>query len=101
MEKPDPEQAPSNQAVIGRYILPTEIIPILEQQSPGAGGEIQLTDALQTLAMTGKVKSFALPGQRFDCGSKLGYLQAVITTALAREDLADRLRPFLSQIASR
>ncbi len=97
VEKPDPDDAPSTQAVIGRYILPPEIIPILADQSPGAGGEIQLTDALQVLAARGDVRAFNLPGQRFDCGSKLGYIQATLATAMARPDLAERLRPYLSQ----
>lgn len=100
VEKPKPDQAPSTHAVMGRYILPAEIIDILEDQAPGAGGEIQLTDALQTLATRGQVRSFTMQGQRFDCGTKLGYIQAMVTSALARDDLSDRLRPFLSQIQS-
>ena len=100
VEKPNPELAPSTTAVMGRYILPPSIMSILEKQKPGAGDEIQLTDALQTLALKGQVQSFDMPGKRFDCGTKLGYIQATISSALARDDLRYRLRPFLSQIQS-
>ena len=92
IEKPAVDKAPSTQAVIGRYILPPEIIPILETLERGAGNEIQLTDALQILAREGKVTSHTLQGQRFDCGSKLGYVEATIAAALGRADLADRLK---------
>ena len=100
VEKPDPDQAPSTIAAIGRYILPPEIIGILETQASGAGGEVQLTDALQVLAQAGQVRRFDFTGTRFDCGSKLGYVQATVAVALARDDLQPALRTFLSQTLS-
>ena len=99
IEKPAIDQAPSTQAVIGRYILPPEIIPILETLERGAGNEIQLTDALQVLAAQGKVTSHTLHYTRYDCGSKLGYVEATIAAALAREDLGPRLRESLRGLA--
>ena len=95
VEKPRPEDAPSNLAVIGRYILVPQIFEFLERQQKGAGGEIQLTDALAWLA--GKVPFHGLrfEGQRFDCGNKAGFLQANIAFGLARDDLRDELKAFL------
>lgn len=95
VEKPLPIDAPSTKAVIGRYILPPEIISILGRLNPGSGGEIQLTDALQVLAEKGEVRYLDLSGQRFDCGSKLGFVQATIAVAMSRGDLANKLQPFL------
>lgn len=97
IEKPTPDQAPSNTAVIGRYILPPEIISILDGQEPGAGGEVQLTDALQVLAKRGEVRQFDFAGTRFDCGSRRGYVRATVAAALARDDLKPDLTEFLSQ----
>ena len=87
VEKPDPERAPSTLAVIGRYILQPEVIEALEEQKPGAGGEIQLTDAIA--ATLGKVPLHAVrfEGRRFDCGSKLGFIEANVAFALARQNL--------------
>ncbi len=95
IEKPQPDEAPSNLAVIGRYILVPQVFEFLERQQRGAGGEIQLTDALAWLA--GKVPFHGLrfEGQRFDCGDKAGFLQANIAFALARDDLRDELQTFL------
>ena len=97
VEKPQPGHAPSTTAVIGRYILPPEIISLLENQQPGAGGEIQLTDALQVMAAKGQVRAFEFSGTRFDCGSKQGYVRATVASALARADLADEFYDYLSQ----
>jgi len=101
VEKPAPETAPSNKAVIGRYILQPEVFDLLERQQPGAGNEIQLTDSLA--AMIGlegmPFHGLAFDGQRFDCGDKLGFLEATIAFALARDDLADGLRAYLRELA--
>jgi UTP--glucose-1-phosphate uridylyltransferase len=89
VEKPDPDRAPSTLAVIGRYILQPEVFEALEDQKPGAGGEIQLTDAIA--ATLGKVPLHAVrfEGQRFDCGNKLGFVEANVAFALARQSLRD------------
>jgi UTP--glucose-1-phosphate uridylyltransferase len=79
VEKPRPEKAPSNLAVIGRYVLTPRILSILEQVTPGAGGEIQLTDAIASLLKEERVLAYRFRGTRYDCGSKLGYLQATVS----------------------
>lgn len=76
VEKPSPDQAPSNLAIIGRYILTPEIFDVLRTTKPGAGGEVQITDALQTLAHQGKVIAYRFQGRRFDCGSIDGFVEA-------------------------
>jgi UTP--glucose-1-phosphate uridylyltransferase len=76
VEKPDPSEAPSNLAIIGRYILIPEIFEIIRQTKPGKGGEIQITDALLTLAKQGKVLAYRFRGRRFDCGSVDGFVEA-------------------------
>jgi UTP--glucose-1-phosphate uridylyltransferase len=78
VEKPQPADAPSNLAVIGRYVLTSRIFDLLGKVTPGAGGEIQLTDAISALLKEEKALAVRLPGRRFDCGSKLGYLQATV-----------------------
>jgi UTP--glucose-1-phosphate uridylyltransferase len=98
VEKPKPDQAPSNLAVIGRYILPPEIFPILEKTSPGKGGEIQLTDALQELARRTPLYGYEFMGDRYDAGDKVGYLQANIAFALKRPELAARVKEFLKKV---
>ena len=99
VEKPAPEQAPSTLAVIGRYILEPEIFEYLETQDRGAGNEIQLTDAMSR--MIGKVPFHGLrfSGRRYDCGDKLGYLEANIAFGLAREDLGPGLARILRNIS--
>lgn len=87
VEKPKPEVAPSRLAVIGRYVLRPEVFAILDAQKPGAGGEIQLTDAMARLIGRQPFHGFRFEGTRFDCGDKLGYLEAIVAMALAREDL--------------
>jgi UTP--glucose-1-phosphate uridylyltransferase len=77
VEKPKPEEAPTNLAIIGRYILTPDVFPILEQTEAGAGGEVQITDALNVLAKAGKVVAYKFKGKRFDCGSVDGYVEAI------------------------
>ena len=97
VEKPKPEAAPSNLAVIGRYILTPQVLAALDAMKEGAGGEIQLTDAIDAEAKGGRpVTGFRFEGERFDCGSKAGYLQATVAFALARPDLAGEFRAWLS-----
>ena len=96
VEKPKPEAAPSNLAIIGRYILTPQVMETLERGKRGAGNEIQLTDAIAAQIDAGApVTGFRFEGQRFDCGSKAGYLQANIVFALARQDLGGELAAFL------
>ncbi|MCY0904380.1 UTP--glucose-1-phosphate uridylyltransferase GalU [Arthrobacter sp. H14-L1] len=99
VEKPSPEEAPSNLAMIGRYVLHPAIFEVLEKTPPGRGGEIQLTDALQTLACRegngGGVYGVVFRGRRYDTGDKLSYLKAVVTLACERDDLGPELRQWL------
>lgn len=101
VEKPDADKAPSNLAVIGRYILTPNVLRNLNKQKVGSGGEIQLTDAIATeVEETGDVYGFRFQGQRFDCGAKAGFLQATIAFAMAREDLRDELAGYLSSLST-
>jgi UTP--glucose-1-phosphate uridylyltransferase len=97
VEKPKSGTAPSNLAVIGRYLLPPDIFGILEQVKPGAGGEIQLTDALAVLAQQGRLLGVTLRGERHDAGDRLGYLQANIAYALKRPELREGLLAFMKK----
>ena len=100
VEKPNPDVAPSNLAVIGRYILAPAVMDSLSEKKLGAGGEIQLTDAIAAQIDNGAdVFGYKFEGQRFDCGSKAGYLQATVEFALAREDLREEFLGFLGSIA--
>lgn len=99
VEKPKQEDAPSNLAVIGRYILTPTVLQKLNKKKTGAGGEIQLTDAISDAREEGEeVYGFRFKGQRFDCGSKAGFLQATVAFALDREDLRDDLWSYLNDI---
>lgn len=98
VEKPKREEAPSNVAVLGRYIITPEIFRHLEETKPGAGGEIQLTDALKTLAGEQGMFAYDFEGRRYDVGDRLGYLEATVEFALRREDLKDEFRAYLEQI---
>ncbi len=99
VEKPAPDKSPSNLAVIGRYILAPSVLENLNNIEKGAGGEIQLTDAIAAdLAQDRKVFGYRFAGQRFDCGSKSGFLQATVSYGLAREDLREDLKAFLKDI---
>ncbi len=98
VEKPRAEDAPSNLAVIGRYILSPSVLVNLNRMKQGAGGEIQLTDAIAEEAPAGKVYGFRFRGQRYDCGSKAGFLQATVAFGLARPDLRDEFSVYLNEM---
>ena len=98
VEKPPRGSAPSNLAVVGRYLLPPEIFDILDQVKPGAGGEIQLTDALAVLARQGRLIGVRFRGVRHDAGDRLGYLQANVAYALKRPDLREALLIWLREV---
>ena len=95
VEKPEPARAPSTKAVVGRYILTPEIFNCLEKIGTGAGGEIQLTDAIAELLKKEEVYSLAFAGKRYDCGTKLGYLQANVEYALKHPELKDEFSNYL------
>jgi len=92
VEKPPREQAPSNLIITGRYILQPQIFALLEKQAGGAGGEIQITDSMITLAKTQPFYGLKFDGRSFDCGSKIGFLSANIAYAMERPDLGPALR---------
>ncbi len=99
VEKPPMGEAPSNLAVIGRYILTPRVLQQLNRKKTGAGGEIQLTDAIADAREAGdEVFGFRFDGKRFDCGSKAGFLQATVSFALSRDDLRDDLYSYISEI---
>lgn len=101
VEKPDPAEAPSNLAVIGRYILTPSVMKSLNKAKQGAGGEIQLTDAIaEQIGTEEGVYGLRFRGQRFDCGSKAGFLQATVAFGLAREDLRDEFSQYLEEMVS-
>ncbi|MFZ2964665.1 MAG: UTP--glucose-1-phosphate uridylyltransferase GalU [Rhodoglobus sp.] len=103
VEKPPAGTELSNYAVIGRYVLKPEIFELLEHTAPGKGGEIQLTDALQTMAqgdIAGGVYGVVFRGRRYDTGDRLSYIQAIVQLAVEREDLGPELRPWLRQFAA-
>jgi len=98
VEKPSPEEAPGTLAVMGRYILEPAIFDVLDRTPPGAGGEIQLTDALNEIAKSKKVWAYSFTGRRYDVGDKLGYLKATLEFALRREDLGEEFRDYLKNL---
>ncbi|MBY6018323.1 UTP--glucose-1-phosphate uridylyltransferase GalU [Ferrimonas balearica] len=98
VEKPAPSEAPSNLAVVGRYILSEAIWPLLEHTPPGAGGEIQLTDAIEQLLLENPVHAFAMQGRSHDCGCKLGYLSANVEYALRHAELGAPLKAHLQRL---
>jgi UTP--glucose-1-phosphate uridylyltransferase len=95
VEKPKLEDAPSNQAIIGRYVLTPRVFALLEQTKPGAGGEIQLTDGIKALLKEENVYGYTFEGKRFDAGDKFGMLQATVEYALKRPEFADKFRSYL------
>jgi UTP--glucose-1-phosphate uridylyltransferase len=95
VEKPKPEEAPSTQAVVGRYILSGNIFEHLHRIQPGAGGELQLTDAISSLLQEEAILAYEFDGVRYDCGSKLGYLKATVEFALRHPEVANEFRDFL------
>ena len=100
VEKPKAEEAPSNLAVIGRYILSPKVMTNLNKMKHGAGGEIQLTDAIAEEVANGEVYGFRFRGQRYDCGSKAGFLQATVAFGLARPDLRDEFNAYLHDMVA-
>ncbi|MBB4096923.1 UTP--glucose-1-phosphate uridylyltransferase GalU [Sphingomonas kyeonggiensis] len=96
VEKPAPGTAPSNLSVIGRYILQPEVMRVLEGQEKGAGGEIQLTDAMAQMIGGQRFHGVTFEGTRYDCGDKAGFIQANIAVALEREDIAPAIRDFMT-----
>jgi len=100
VEKPKKEDAPSNYAIIGRYVLPPKVFDILERTPPGKGGEIQLTDALQELAVTDGVLGVVFRGRRYDTGDRVDYIKAIVQIAADRDDLGPDIRPWLKEFAA-
>lgn len=100
VEKPKVGEAPSNVAVLGRYIINPAIFPLLEKQEAGAGGEIQLTDALCKLAQMEKMYAYDFIGRRYDVGSKIGFLQATVDFALDRADLREEFMAYLKEVVT-
>ncbi|QVW36104.1 UTP--glucose-1-phosphate uridylyltransferase GalU [Geobacter sulfurreducens] len=101
VEKPRREEAPSDMAIIGRYVLTPDIFPILERQTPGKGGEIQLTDALLTLSREEAIYGCLFKGKRHDCGDKLGFLKATVDMALKREEFNEEFLDYLREVLAR
>jgi UTP--glucose-1-phosphate uridylyltransferase len=99
VEKPKFEDAPSNQAIIGRYVLTPRIFALLEKTTPGAGGEIQLTDGIRALLQEEKVYGYTFEGKRFDAGDKYGMLQATVEFALKRPEFGEKFRAYLKGLA--
>ncbi len=103
VEKPKPKDAPSNLAVIGRYVLSPSIFDVLERTQPGKGGEIQLTDALQELAADPDgpgVYGVVFRGRRYDTGDRVDYIKAIVQLAADRDDLGPELRPWFKDFAA-
>ena len=98
VEKPAVGSAPSNLSVVGRYILPAEIMQLLEQTPKGAGNEIQLTDAIAMLQQTNTVEAYRMKGQTFDCGSKLGYLKAVLHYGVDHSTLGEAFKALIQEL---
>lgn len=99
VEKPEPAEAPSDQAVVGRYILTPAIMDKLKTTKRGAGNEIQLTDAIAELRKTEEIYAFSFAGRRYDCGSKIGYLEANVEIALQHDELADSFKAYLKTLS--
>ena len=95
VEKPKPDVAPSTLAVVGRYVLSPRIFDLLETTTPGAGGEIQLTDAIAALLAEKQVQAYRFQGTRFDCGTHIGLIEATIRYALDHEKLSDAARDLM------
>jgi len=99
VEKPKPEVAPSNLAVVGRYILTPAIFDKIKKTGRGAGGEIQLTDAIADLMVDEQVLAYEFEGKRYDCGSKLGFLIATVEHGLLHKELKDEFKAYLKSLA--
>ena len=100
VEKPRPAAAPSTLGVVGRYVLTPAIFDLLGRTRPGAGREIQLTDAIGRLLKTQTVRAYAFEGRRYDCGSKIGYLEATVDYALKHAEVADEFRGYLEKVVA-
>lgn len=100
VEKPDPAEAPSNMAIVGRYILTPEIFELLETQEPGKGNEIQLTDAIDRLNTTQRVFGLNFHGKRYDCGSKIGFLETTLRYGLKHPEVKEDLKELIKEIHS-
>jgi len=98
VEKPKPENAPSNLSIIGRYILEPDIFDVLESQKKGTGGEIQLTDSMSRMIPNTPFYGYRFDGRRYDCGNKIGYLEANLAFALSRQDMRKDMREMLGHI---
>ena len=98
VEKPQPENAPSTLGVVGRYVFTPEIFDYLERVVPGTGGEIQLTDAIAAMLSTHPVLAYEFKGKRYDCGSKLGYLEATVVYALKHPAVAEEFGSFIAEL---
>ena len=98
IEKPSPAEAPSDQAVVGRYILTPAILDKLKTTKRGAGNEIQLTDAIAELRKSEEIYAYSFEGRRYDCGSKIGYLEANVEIGLQHDELADEFKSFLKNV---
>ncbi len=98
IEKPKPEEAPTDVGVLGRYVITPEIFDKLENTAPGAGGEIQLTDALKALAKEQPMFAYDFEGRRYDVGDRLGFLEATVEYALRRDDLKEQFKAYLKGI---
>lgn len=98
VEKPQVDQAPSNLAIVGRYVIEPQIFDVLENLPPGHNGEVQLTDALNVLRANRKIYATQIEGSRYDVGDKTGYLQAAVEFALERDELANQFRKFLQEL---
>ncbi|SCX76738.1 UTP--glucose-1-phosphate uridylyltransferase GalU [Alkaliphilus peptidifermentans] len=101
IEKPAVEEAPSNMAILGRYIINPGIFDILAETKPGKGGEIQLTDALKELTLKEDMYAYSFEGKRYDVGNKQGFLEATVETALRREDLRDEFLDYLVRVVEK
>jgi UTP--glucose-1-phosphate uridylyltransferase len=98
VEKPAPSKAPSDQAIVGRYVLTPTVFDLLRTTQKGAGNEIQLTDGIAALRDHEQVLAYSFEGRRYDCGSKIGYLQATVDFALQHDELADEFKNYLKQL---
>ena len=98
IEKPDPHQAPSNLASFGRYVFNSEIFDILAKLKPGINNEIQLADAINIMAKNGKVLAYEFRGERFDCGDKLGFVEATLHFAMKNKEFHERLRMLIESL---
>jgi UTP--glucose-1-phosphate uridylyltransferase len=101
VEKPKPEDAPSNLGVVGRYILTPRIFSLIKETGRGSGGEIQLTDAIAELLKYEKVRAYRVKGKRYDCGSKLGYLEATVELGMSHNELGESFKEYLKKVAEK